>query len=373
VLRGGGWGNLAQDCRSASRHGGEPGFRYIDLGFRAALAYAPDGFFGEPARITQAPVSQQVLPGLSAVFTVQAAGRAPLSYQWYKDGARLVASARVSGVDAATLTIANVAEGDAGAYTVEVWNDWGIERSSTANLSLGVPGFVWIPPGTFTMGSPASEQDRDGDEGPQTVVTLTHGFFMGQHEVTQGEYQAVMGSNPSYFTGDATRPVDQASWNDATDYCAKLTAAERAAGRLPAGWAYRLPTEGEWEYACRAGTTTRLSYGDDPGYSQLNNYAWWGSNSGSTTHAVGLKQPNPWGLYDMAGNVWEWCSDWYGSYPGGSVTDPRGATSGSYRVFRGGSWVFDGLRCRSAFRDSSTPDFRFIDIGFRAVLAPGQP
>jgi formylglycine-generating enzyme required for sulfatase activity len=196
---------------------------------------------------------------------------------------------------------------------------------------------------------------------------------MGRYEVTQGEYQAVMGSNPSSVGGDTNRPVETVTWYDATNYCGKLTAAERAAGRLPAGYVYRLPTEAEWEYACRAGTTTRFSYGDDPGYSQLGNYAWYGSKSGGTTHTVGLKQPNFWGLYDMAGNVWEWCLDWYGTYPGGSVSDPKGPGSGSIRGIRGGGWHFDGQFCRSAKRDAKTPAYQDSFVGFRAVLAPGQP
>jgi len=236
-----------------------------------------------------------------------------------------------------------------------------------------VPGFVWLPPGRFVMGSPDSEQDRYGDEGPQTVVTLTHGFYLCQHEVTQAEYQAVIGSNPSYFTGDPNHPVENVTWYDATNYCAKLTAAERAAGRLPAGYVYRLPTEAEWEYACRAGTTNRFSFGDDPGYTRLGEYAWYSANSGGQTHPVGQKRPNGWGLYDMHGNVWEWCLDWYGNYPGGGVTDPKGPGSGSYRVVRGGSWGPGGRGCRSAFRGGYAPGDRGSLFGFRAVLAPGQP
>jgi formylglycine-generating enzyme required for sulfatase activity len=220
----------------------------------------------------------------------------------------------------------------------------------------------------FTLGSPASEQDRWDIEGPQTQVTITRGFWMGRYEVTQGEYQAVMGSNPSSFGGDTNRPVENVSWSEATKYCGKLTARERAAGRLPAGYVYRLPTEAEWEYACRAGTTTRFSYGDDPGYSQLGNYAWYRSNSGKTTHAMGLKQPNARGLYDMHGNVWEWCLDWYGTYPGGSVTDPQGAGSGSYRVNRGGGWVNLAQVCRSARRRGLEPGARNYGLGFRAAL-----
>jgi len=210
-------------------------------------------------------------------------------------------------------------------------------------------------------------------EGPQTRVTLTRGFFLGRYEVTQGEYLSVIGTNPSYFTGDTNRPVEMMNQYDATNYCAQLTARERLAGRLPAGWAYRLPTEAEWEYASRAGSTNRFSYGEDPGYAQLGNYAWYDPNSGGTTHAVGGKLPNRWGLYDMSGNVWEWCSDWYGNYPGGSVTDPQGSSSGSYRVVRGGSWGHDGRLCRSAFRNGDYPSAGSFSIGFRVVLAPGQP
>jgi formylglycine-generating enzyme required for sulfatase activity len=139
---------------------------------------------------------------------------------------------------------------------------------------------------------------------------------------------------------------------------------------LPAGWGYRLPTEAEWEYACRAGTATRFSYGDDPGYALLGDYAWWQGNSGNQTHAVGTRRPNPWGLYDMHGNVWEWCLDWYGGYPGGTVSDPVGAAGGSYRVRRGGGWVNDPRYCRSADRYRLGPGYRRNYLGFRAALVP---
>ncbi|MGA3283718.1 MAG: choice-of-anchor tandem repeat GloVer-containing protein [Verrucomicrobiota bacterium] len=232
---------------------------------------------------------------------------------------------------------------------------------------------VWIPAGTFLMGSPATEQDRLPDEGPQTLVTLTRGFFIGRYEVTQGEYAAVTGVNPSAFAGDTNRPVERVSWNDATNFCLQLTAQESAAGRLPAGYAYRLPTEAEWEYACRAGTTTRFYYGDDPAYAQLANYAWYDANSGGTTHPAGQKLPNEWGLYDMSGNVWEWCSDWYGPYAGGAVTDPHGpASSSNGRVIRGGSWFFGGWSCRSAQRHYSSPTNQLDQVGFRIVLGATQ-
>jgi formylglycine-generating enzyme required for sulfatase activity len=238
---------------------------------------------------------------------------------------------------------------------------------------------AWISPGTFTMGSPTNEVDRSDDEGPQTVVTISRGFWMGKYEVTQGEYLALIGSNPSCFTSingysdDLTRPVEKVAWHAATNYCGLLTQGERAAGRIPTNCAYRLPTEAEWEYACRAGTTTRFSYGDDPGYSNLTNYAWYGEPySTGTTHPVGLKLPNPWGLYDMHGNVWECCQDGYGPYAGGSAIDPPGPAMSSYRVMRGGSWYLDRY-CRSALRIYALPDDRFNNAGFRLVLAPCQP
>lgn len=243
-------------------------------------------------------------------------------------------------------------------------------------------GMVWIPPGTFTMGSPASEAGRKTNEGPQTQVTLTDGFWMGKFEVTQRDYIAVMASNPSRFqppefSENLDRPVDSVGWYDAVTYCEKLTQQERAAGRLPAGYRYQLPTEAQWEYACRAGTTTRLSYGHDPGYAQLENYAWFGLNSDSKTHPVGEKRPNPWGLYDMHGNLYEWCQDWISSsYPGGSVTDPSGPLTGLERVARGGGWG-SLARCRSAYRHHNFPEdqsgFLSIYIGFRVVLVADHP
>ena len=230
------------------------------------------------------------------------------------------------------------------------------------------------------MGSTTNEVDRYDNECPRTAVTISRRFWMGNYQVTQGEYLAVVGDNPSFcstnngYAEDLSRPVERVSWQDATNYCARLTARERSAGRLPAGVAYRLPTEAEWEYASRAGSTTRFSYGDDPDYTELHKYAWYEDNSGETTHAVGGKLPNRWGLYDMSGNVWEWCSDWWcDHYTGGNVADPQGPSSGSYRVIRGGSWDYYASNCRSAYRGNGSPSGRGSGIGFRVVLAPGQP
>ncbi len=233
---------------------------------------------------------------------------------------------------------------------------------------------LFIPPGRFRMGSPTNEVDRLNGEGPQTAVTISHGFWIGKHEVTQGEYLAVTGSNPSSHASDPSRPVESLSWFDATGYCTALTQRERTAGRISTNSVYRLPTEAEWEYVCRAWTSTRFSYGEDPGYTNLTDYAWYWDNSGFMTHRVEQKLPNPWGLYDVHGNVWEWCQDWWSDYlPGGMVLDPQGPTAGSRRVIRGGDWGLVARLCRSAARTSSDPDHGTDLIGFRAVLASGQP
>jgi formylglycine-generating enzyme required for sulfatase activity len=240
-------------------------------------------------------------------------------------------------------------------------------------VEFGAPtNLVFIPPGTFRMGSPTNEVDRFDNEGPQTAVTISRGYWMGKYLVTQGDYLALMGSNPSFFTGDSNRPVETVNWFDATNYCDQLTQQERSAGRIPTNSVYRLPTEAEWEYACRGWTSTRFSYGDDPGYTNLTNYAWDFDNSSNMTHPVGQKLPNPWGLYDMHGNVWEWCQDWYGLYPGGIALDPQGSPLGSYRVIRGGYWDGGATLCRSAMRNSSClPGLVCFRVGFRVVLAPG--
>jgi formylglycine-generating enzyme len=242
-----------------------------------------------------------------------------------------------------------------------------IQQSVTTNM-------VYISPGTFTMGSPTNEVDRWPDETQHTVV-LTHGFYICKYLVRQADYLALMGVNPSWFPNPPSLscPVEMVTWSDATNYCARFTQQEAAAGRLAPGWQYRLPTEAEWEYACRAGTTTRFSYGDDPGYANLTAYAWYYDNSVIMTHPVGQKMYNPWGLFDMQGNVDEWCLDWYGDYLSGTVTNPQGPDTGQHRVNRGGHYFSSGGFCRSAQRAHNTPATASDKIGFRIVLAPTQP
>jgi formylglycine-generating enzyme required for sulfatase activity len=231
---------------------------------------------------------------------------------------------------------------------------------------------VFVPPNTFTMGSPTNDLDHASDEVPQTIVTLTRGFWMGKFEVTQGEYLSIMNTNPSFFPGDLSRPVSSVTWSDATNYCWKLTQRELAAGRIPPGSQYRLPTEAEWECAARAGTTTRFSYGDDPGYAGATNYMWHLFNANLSVHPVGQKLPNPWGLYDMPGNVWEWCQDWYGALSGGAVTDPTGPPASNpigNKVARGGAYDYPDSSCRSASRLLAFQFHTDTDLGFRVVLA----
>ncbi len=227
----------------------------------------------------------------------------------------------------------------------------------------GPSGFVWIPPGTFVMGSPRSEPEREVEE-IQHAVTLTEGYWMSDHEVTQGEYQKIMGNNPSNFKGDLNRPVEQVTWVEAVGYCKELTNQDRLAGRITSQQAYRLPTEAEWEYAARAGTVG-VRYGE------LNAIAWWRDNAGNVTHPVKKMAPNAFGVYDMMGNVLEWCSDWYGEYPTGNVTDPMGPTTSVFRVFRGGGATYynDPRDVRSAKRRVNTPSNRFNFLGFRPVLS----
>ena len=217
--------------------------------------------------------------------------------------------------------------------------------------SIGMQ-FKLLPLGSFTMG--------DGSDSHQ--VKLTKPFYVGVTQVTQSQFERVMGRNPSCFSG-AQRPVDQVSWDCAVEFCSRLSVlpAEKAARRV-----YRLPTEAEWEYACRAGTTTKYSFGDDA--NNLGDYAWFDVNSGDSTHPVGLKKPNAWGFYDMHGNVWEWCADWYDDLTKWPVSDPVGPPTGTLRVNRGGSWSVWPADCRSMIRNKYNPSFSHRGLGFRVAL-----
>ena len=231
--------------------------------------------------------------------------------------------------------------------------------------------FVRIPAGSFYMGSPSSEKDRDNNEGPVHEVRITKSFYIGKYEVTQAQWKAVVGTTlsqqrdkadfPWLLKGEGPEyPMYYISWEEAVEFCKRL------------GKEFRLPTEAEWEYACRAGSQTRFSYGDDPNYSQLGQYAWYYGESGNKTHPVGQKRPNAWGLYDVYGNVDEWCSDLCvlsGNYEGAGSVDPTGPAfaKSSLHVFRGGSWLDKPNRCRSANREGFPQNARCDIIGFRVV------
>ena len=229
-----------------------------------------------------------------------------------------------------------------------------------------------ISTGTFILGSPLSELSRDPEEGPQTRVTLTRSYWLGKFEVTQKQWRAVMGNNPAHFQGDEL-PVESVSWFDAMEFCRRLNEKECSADRLPEGYEYTLPTEAQWEYVCRAGTT-------GPYADTLDEMAWFfkgmfSKGSSTKTHPVGQKKPNAWGFYDMHGNVWEWCRNWIyleegGFYPGGRVIDYTGPSSGSSRVARGGGWYSAARFCRSAERFGNHPDNRNNGLGFRLALCP---
>ncbi len=257
-----------------------------------------------------------------------------------------------------------------------VFNALGIGAGGWTN-SIGMK-LVCIPPGSFLMGSPDGERGRFAREGPVHKVNLSKGFYMGATEVTQGEYLEVMGTNPSFFQGDQgdnlSRPVEQVSWFDALEFSRKLSEFE--------GRTYTLPTEAQWEYAARAGTTTRFSFGDALECNDVcgacpvaDEYLWWCGNNSSGTKPAGQKKPNPWGLFDMHGNVWEWCRDFWDGSPYGAleVTDPEGA-SGAYRVLRGGDGAGALGDCRSASRGyGGAPDGIRGTVGFRVVLVSGLP
>ena len=251
------------------------------------------------------------------------------------------------------------------------------ESDLKANMTIMLPGDVplelaWCPAGVFMMGSPAGEAERDDDE-PLHQVKISKGFWMGIYPVTQKQYTAVMGSNPSNYDGFDSHPVENVTWFDAKDFCKR---ALKLAQNIPDGMTFDLPTEAQWEYACRAGTKTPFHFGDKLNGEQANcdgtrpyGTTQEGANIDCTCN-VGSYAPNAWGLYDMHGNVWEWCNDWYGPYQEGFVADPQGAANGTKHSERGGSWRNAAKRCRAAIRRKSAPEDVYDNLGFRVILTP---
>jgi formylglycine-generating enzyme required for sulfatase activity len=342
-----------------------------------------------PPVVASQPASQAIAAGQGATLSVTATGSPTLGFQWYLGGAG-DSSLPISGATSASYATGALAT--TASFWVRVSNGCGHADSLAAVVTVTAPQaitiylggsntvpleLVPIPAGTFTMGSPDGERARNVDEGPQHLVTITQLFYLGRTEVTQAQWQAVMGSNPSFFTNcGGTCPVERASWND---ICGGATGSNCAPssfiGKLnqQQGTAkFRLPTEAEWEYAARAGTTSEFSFPVPPGWDvacgtfpQAALYMWWCNNSGSTTHPVGGKGANPWGLLDMHGNVWEWVGDWYGAYPATPETDPQGPASSYSRVVRGGTWNLPPGYCRSARRSYFVVDQHYNAVGFR--------
>ncbi|MDR1955468.1 MAG: SUMF1/EgtB/PvdO family nonheme iron enzyme [Treponema sp.] len=369
------------DVRAASRDAQRPAV-YDQFGGLAYLGAAASA--AAPATVVMAPQAPRNVragtPGTDSVSLSWDSAGSGISYQVYYSNQNDPSGAKPLGNPTSTpsFNVNSMVSGTAYYFWVASVQDGQESGKSpvvtvrTAAIPVNpVPdGFVRINGGTFTMGSPASEAERYNDEGPQHQVRVSS-FYMGKYEVTQKEWVAVMGSNPSKWKGD-NLPVEQVSWYDAIDYCNRRSQRE---GLTPAytrsgdtvTWnrganGYRLPTEAEWEYACRAGTTGPFNTGNNITTNQANMVGGAGS-----TKNVGSFAPNAWGLYDMHGNVYEWCWDWFGTYTSGAQTDPAGAASGSSRVLRGGCWFYSAGYLRSANRYNITPSDRYSGYGFRLV------
>ena len=347
----------------------------------ASAVYVINGGMG--LQVTAPPNITVALVGVSPIWytvpapqmTVSSTVSSPVtSYAWYLDGSA-IAGATASSV---TLSGGTVQVGPHSLALVATSGSTGFSTAGTFSVSLSAIQMVSIPAGSFSNGT--------------STVTLS-AFKMAKYDVTQSQYQSVMGTNPSSYSANsdaATCPVEMVTWYDAVEFCNKqstkdgLTPVYTISGRTPASGypitsatvsatvgntGYRLPTEAQWEYAARAGTTTSNYWGNAADDATVSQYAWYTYNSGSKTHAVGQKLPNSFGLYDMAGNVMQWCWDWYGTYPSGAQTDPTGLSSGTYRVNRGGSWSYSSDILTSASRGSGLPNYQYISIGFR-VCAP---
>jgi formylglycine-generating enzyme required for sulfatase activity len=384
VLRGGSWRDYAQDARSACRYRYDSGDRHYDIGFRCAQV--PGG--AEPTEEDRGAAEPQACPTNGG-----GGGRAALKIE-SGDPARTLIPTRASVIvvcsDVDSLELRKISKphwaSAMGRDRYGLWAEFMVDTvipdqapKSEAKLRgkgrkrgekqavaspLGtqrpvVQRLRWIPPGRFLMGSPDDDKMADGDEKPQHEVTLSHGYWLFDTPVSQELWWAVMQTNPSHFQSSWLLPVEKVSWDDCQTFLARIN-------EWAPGINLSLPTEAEWEYACRAGTVTDYSFGDDP--KLLGDYAWVGQNSGGQTQPVGTKRPNVWGLFDMHGNVWEWCQDyWVGKYASGAVVDPTGPSEGHRRVLRGGGWRYYAQYARSAYRSYSDSGHRGSNIGFRCA------
>ncbi len=354
VYRGGSWDDFAENCRSSTRNDNSPDDRDCDVGLRLCLTLS--------SNVTSVRLEETA--GYDVVFDCNVPSAllfidgvpngTASGTRFLKTGNHSIKVAADNYVDYTGTFAVNSSSRSVSVNLQEV-----PVRFSDGVLTIKGVSYemVWVEGGTFCMGA-TSEQGSDAfnHEKPVHSVTL-NSYYIGKTEVTQALWKAVMGSNPSDFKGD-NLPVEYVSWNDCHEFIRKLNALT--------GQNFRLPTEAEWEFACRGGNNSRgYKYS---GSNYIYNVAWYGDNSGNKTHPVATKSPNELGIYDMNGNVWEWCSDWYGGYTSGAQTNPKGPDSGSGRVGRGGSWGGSARGCRSSFRVSFIPSFRFNNLGLRLAL-----
>ena len=395
VLRGGSWNNNAQNVRSAYRNHNEPGNRNNNIGFRCAQAQDRAGWLGFEQTRVQSAVRRRKEIGVRCVSSGPAEAARTLT------GTLFIPRFSNFMTDAIMDSTTRIRHPLVDGCPPEWASGWGQDEFGIfAEFSLPEGGgrwvtqrMRWIPAGRFLMGSPEDEPGRDSDEGPQRGVMISKALWIFDTPCTQALWRAVMGDNPSRFV-DPDRPVEQVSWDDTNAFIAKLNSAV-------GGLALRLPTEAEWEYACRAGTTEATYAGPmeilgNRNAPVLDEIAWYGGNSGvdfdledgwdssnwpekqydhqkAGTRKVGEKLPNRWGLFDMLGNVWEWCSDWYdaGAYRASASVDPTGPTDGHYRVLRGGGWSDSAQGVRSAYRYHYEPGGRDGNFGFRCAQVQG--
>ncbi len=357
MVRGGSWNNSARNCRAAYRNRNRPENRNRNQGFRVCLFPGTTADrSGGRRRTARVPVSEWSLTKRDKTWI----------------------SPRRASISVWALARKKTEKTFAGAPCL-MKNATALNPNPPTAVTLELPEgveleFRWIPPGEFLMGS----RGEYSDEEPVHLVKITRGFYLGRYPVTQGQFAAWKKSHENYFPGDLRRPVEQVTWDEAEEYCAWLN--DRSQVTWPPGlneFAARLPTEAQWEYACRAGIETEFYTGD--GESALSAAGWYDGNSNSTTQPVGCKEPNAYGLYDMHGNVWEWCADVYyaDAYKArvDGVRDPDDSqkmdSGGVRRVVRGGSWDYSAGYCRAAYRVRVRPGYRLGDRGFRVCLFPG--
>jgi formylglycine-generating enzyme required for sulfatase activity len=385
ITRGGGWVDHAVRCRSAYRVSRSPDVRDGGLGLRVAR-FLVEPVAGTPSPESIGPLKLQPVPPqtveagrlLTVMVSVEDAQRWKGKLR-YSLASHAPPEAKIDprsgefswtpppdqSVGKCDVTVS--AQGPDG-QTAQTTLVITVLKELTVDLGHGVKlEMVLIPAGEFLMGSSAADKSDFGWEKPQHRVRITKPFYLGKYLVTQEQWESVMRTNPSSFKGPKN-PVEMVSWDDCQVFLGRLN------WKLGVGQGkFELPTEAQWEYACRAGSTARYCFGDDGDW-WLGDYAWYDENSSMKTHPVGGKKANAWGLYDMHGNVWEWCADWYDDhYYAGSLTDdPKGPATGSKRVLRGGGWDGNAGCCRLTYRCKDTPEVRAGDLGLRLVRVPAE-